>query len=156
MSWGTAIRQVTQVRYMPPWQPDPTYSNLLGQNTLTTTQIQQIADWVADGMPRGDVALEPTPPTFPTGSQLGTPDLTLSYAEMLHHPAGGDDYRVIVLPTGLTQDRDIRAVEMRPGICAISRCQICLQVAIFCASVAKISPRRVVLLSLISISLISI
>lgn len=115
MSWGTAIRQVTQVRYMPPWKPDHTYSPLLGENVLSDAQIQQIADWVADGMPRGDIALEPTPPNFPTGSQLGTPDLTLSYAEMLRHPAGGDDYRVIVLPTGLTQDRDIRAVEMRPG-----------------------------------------
>ena len=115
MSWGPTIRQVTQVRYMPPWKPDHTYSTLLGENKLTTTQIQQIADWVADGMPRGDVALEPTPPNFPTGSQLGTPDLTLSYSEMLHHPAGGDNYRVMVLPTGLTQARDIRAVEMRPG-----------------------------------------
>jgi hypothetical protein len=115
MSWATVIRQVTQVRYMPPWQPDPTYSRFVGENVLTDTEIQQIADWVAGGMPRGDMALEPTPPTFPTGSQVGVPDLTLSFAEMLHHPAGGDDYRVVVLPTGLTQDRDIKAIEMRPG-----------------------------------------
>lgn len=114
-AWGTVIRQVTQVRYMPPWQPDPNYSHFLGQNYLTDTEIQQIADWVSGGMPRGNMAVEPTPPDFPTGSQLGTPDLVLSFSEMLQHAAGGDDYRVVVLPTNLTQARDISAIEMRPG-----------------------------------------
>lgn len=114
-SWGNVIRQVTQVRYMPPWQPDPNYSTFLGQNYLSDAEIQQISDWVNDGMPRGDMALEPTPPEFTQGSQLGTPDLTLSFSEMVHHGPGSDDYRVIVLPTGLAQDKDIRAIEMRPG-----------------------------------------
>ncbi len=115
VSWANVIRQVTQVRYMPPWQPDPNYSHFLGENTLSDAEIQQIADWVAAGTPRGDIALEPTPPEFPTSSQLGTPDLVLSFSEMLFHEAGGDDYRVVVLPTNLAQDRDISAIEMRPG-----------------------------------------
>jgi len=114
-AWGTTIAYVTGIRYMPPWSPDASYSHLLGENRLTDAEIQQIDDWVQDGMPRGNVALEPTPPNFPTGSQLGTPDLVLSFAQSYRHQAGADMYQVFALPTGLTQNQQLSAIELRPG-----------------------------------------
>ncbi len=115
-AWGGMIEYVTDIRYMPPWKADPAYSRFLDERFLSDEQIQLIKDWVADGMPQGDPALEPELPTFPTGSQIGEPDLVLSMAQSYEHQGDNEDeYRVFVLPTGLTEDTDIATIELRPG-----------------------------------------
>lgn len=115
-SWGTMIEYVTENRIMPPWQPDPNYSSFLGENYLTSEEIQKISDWVASGMPQGNPADEPEFPDFPTGSVLGEPDLVLEMAEeWMHEGNYEDDYRYFVLPTSLAEDKVIKAVEFRPG-----------------------------------------
>ncbi|MEO1260238.1 MAG: T9SS type A sorting domain-containing protein [Bacteroidota bacterium] len=114
--WAGMIQYVTAIKYMPPWQPDRSYSSFVGEQGLTAEEIQLIADWVAAGVPQGNPDLEPPLPGFPAGSQLGTPDLVLEMAEA-HFIEGNnlDDYRVFVLPTGLTEDKEIAAIEFRPG-----------------------------------------
>ncbi|MBX2875648.1 MAG: T9SS type A sorting domain-containing protein [Saprospiraceae bacterium] len=115
-AWGATIRYVTEIQYMPPWKPDRTYSKFVGEKGLTEAEIQLIADWVDAGTPQGDPALAPPLPNFPSGSQLGTPDLVLEMAEDYFIEGNNqDDYRVFVLPTGLTEDREIAAIEFRPG-----------------------------------------
>lgn len=115
-SWGAMIEYVTENKIMPPWQPNPNYSSFLGENYLTEEEIQKISDWVADGMPQGNVTEEPEFPDFPTGSVLGEPDLVLEMAEeWVHEGNYEDDYRYFVLPTNLTEDKIIKAVEFRPG-----------------------------------------
>lgn len=115
-AWGSMIEYVTSIKYMPPWPADRDFSTFLGETALTEDQIQTIADWVADGMEQGDPALEPAPPTFPDGSQIGDPDLVLSFAESYVHEGDlTDQYQIIVLPTGLTEDKMIKSIEMRPG-----------------------------------------
>src|SRR5688500_16859586 len=71
------IKYVTGIRYMPPWKPDPNFRHFLDENVLTNQQIQQIQLWADNGVPEGNPALTPPVPTFPTGSQLGTPDLVV-------------------------------------------------------------------------------
>lgn len=116
VAWSGMIQYVTEIKYMPPWKPDRTYSNFVGESGLTDDEIQLIADWVAAGTPQGDPNLEPPLPSFPSGSQLGTPDLVLEMAENYFIEGNNqDDYRVFVLPTGLTEDKEIAAVEFRPG-----------------------------------------
>jgi Secretion system C-terminal sorting domain len=115
-SWGRMIKYVTQIKYMPPWSPDPSYRHFVGERTLTESQIKQIADWVDGGMPRGEVSKEPKLPTYPTGSQVGTPDLTLTMSDKYKLAGNGkDDYKVFVLPSKLAQDKILRAIEFRPG-----------------------------------------
>ncbi len=115
-NWAPTIKYVTSIRYMPPWKPDPEYSRFIGENFLTDEQIGTIAEWVDNGTPRGDPASEPLLPEFPEGSVLGTPDLVLSFAQShLHKGDNKDEYRYFVLPTGLTEDRMVKAVELRPG-----------------------------------------
>jgi hypothetical protein len=47
---------------------------------------------------------------------VGTPDLVLSFAQTHLHPGTGvDEYRYFVLPTGLTEEKNLVALEMRPG-----------------------------------------
>ena len=110
------IEVATSLRFMPPWKADPSFSHFLDENVLTDAEIQQISDWVADGLPRGNVALEPAPPTFTNGSSLGTPDLVVPMAQAFTHQGNGQDmYRIFVLPITLPADRDVAAMEFRPG-----------------------------------------
>ncbi len=114
--WAPTIKYVTEIRYMPPWKPDATYSHFIGENYLSDAEIKLIADWVDAGSPQGDPNKEAKMPVFPKGSQLGTPDLVLSFAKPYTiKNTNTDEYRVFVLPTGLTEDKNISAVEMRPG-----------------------------------------
>jgi Secretion system C-terminal sorting domain len=111
---ASIIEYVTGIRYMPPWTPDHTYSTFRGENVLTEQEIAAIAEWVALGAPQGDSALTPAVPVFPEGSQVGTPDLVLTLAEAYTHQGDNQDqYQIFVLPTGLTQDTDIDAIEVR-------------------------------------------
>jgi hypothetical protein len=75
-----------------------------------------IADWVKQGMPEGDRSRLPPLPQFADGWQLGKPDLVLTMPAAYDVPASGPDiYRNFALPTGLTEDKYIRAVEFRPS-----------------------------------------
>ncbi len=116
LAWAGMIEYTTSIKYMPPWQPDKTYSKFVGEKGLTDAEIQLIKDWVTAGSPQGDPSLEPPLPFFPSGSQLGTPDLVLEMSEDYFIEGNStDDYRVFVLPTGLTEDKEIAAIEFRPG-----------------------------------------
>lgn len=116
VAYGSMIKSVTQSRYMPPWKPDPNYRSFVDENVLTNAQIQAIKDWVDGGMPQGNPALEPPLPIFPTGSQIGVPDLVLPMAQSFTQSGNNtDQYRIFVLPTGLQQDKEISAIEFRPG-----------------------------------------
>jgi len=113
---GSMIKHVTSINYMPPWQPDPGYRRYQKENHLTAAQKQLIVDWVDGGMPQGNPALEPPIPVFPTGSQVGVPDLTVSFAKKHVHPGNNtDEYRYFAIPTGLTQNKKIKSIELRPG-----------------------------------------
>ncbi|MBK9150131.1 MAG: T9SS type A sorting domain-containing protein [Saprospiraceae bacterium] len=115
-NWANTIRFVTQNKMMPPWKADPGFSRFLDENFLTDEQIKTIADWVTAGTPQGNPADEPPFPLFPDNSQLGTPDLVLSFAKShIHKGNGKDEYRYFVLPTGLTENKRIKAIELRPG-----------------------------------------
>ena len=111
-----SIKYVVENELMPPWPPDPNYTHLVGERILSAAEKQTIIDWVNSGAPQGDPSLEPALPNFPSGSVLGVPDMVLSMSEAYTTNGNNqDDYRVFVLPTGLSQDREIAAMEFRPG-----------------------------------------
>jgi len=113
-SLGSMVEYVTQIRYMPPWRPDPQYSSFRDENWLSDEQIGLISEWVNTGMPQGNPALMPPLPVFPEGSQIGEPDLVLTMEQPFTHLGNNSDmYQVFVIPTGLTQDRDVEAIEVR-------------------------------------------
>jgi hypothetical protein len=118
---GAFISYVTSTGYMPPWTPDPEFSTLRGERFLTQNQIEVLVDWYDAGMPEGNPADNPGLPDFPEGSQIGEPDLVLEMPEPYVH--GGDmqeQYQVFVLETGVTEETEIQAVEIRPGNAAIA------------------------------------
>jgi uncharacterized protein (TIGR03437 family) len=112
---GRTIAAVTLSRYMPPWKPENGWVAYRDQRGLTDAQIALIQQWVADGMPQGDPSQTPPVPNFPDGWQLGTPDLILTMPVGFNVPAEGTDvYRNFVLPTGITEDKWVRAIELKP------------------------------------------
>ena len=110
------IRSVVSTDYMPPWQPDPTYNNFIGEYFLTDTEKANIIEWIDQGLEYGNSTEEPDLPDFPDGSLIGQPDLVLEFEEAFVHQGNNEDhYRYFVLPTGLTEDKIIKAIELRPG-----------------------------------------
>lgn len=120
-AYASMIGFVTQSGYMPPWKADKDYSRFLDERILTAAEIQTIQDWVSAGAPQGNPALAPPLPNFPSGSQLGTPDLVVSFAQpFVHFGNNQDQYQVFVLPTGLTENKKVKAIEFRPGNASIA------------------------------------
>lgn len=115
-----SVKRAVQEREMPPWPPAKGHGTFVGNRSLTDAEIETITKWVDGGMPAGDLSSAPKPPTFPEGSQLGTPDLVLTMNETWTVQSNYKDvYRFFVLPTKLLQDRTVKAIEFRPGNAAV-------------------------------------
>src|SRR5262245_12942247 len=113
---GALIASVTKSRYMPPWHAAPGYGDFKEEVRRTDDEIAAIQTWVSGGMLRGDPAKMPAPPKFPEGWHLGQPDLVLEMPVGYELPAIGPDiFRNFVIATNLTEDKWVRAIEIRPS-----------------------------------------
>jgi hypothetical protein len=110
------IAAVTSSHQMPPWKAEPASYSYRDERRLTDAQIQLIQAWVKQGMPEGKPEDRPAPPKFASGWMLGEPDLVVEMPAGFHVPADGPDiYRNIVIPLGLTEDKWVTAIDMRPS-----------------------------------------
>ena len=102
---------------MPPWPPDTLFRNYAYENVLNIDEINKITDWISNGSPLGDTSLLPPFPDLSTNSSsLGAFDLEIqipTYAS--NASANSDDYVCFSIPTGLNQDKKVRAIEIIPG-----------------------------------------
>ena len=94
---------------------DTLFQNYAYENTLNENEINTILDWVMNGVPLGDTTLLPDMPVFSDSSNLGPADLVIQmpvYSSVA--TSNSDDYVCFSIPTGLTQNRTIRALEVIP------------------------------------------
>ena len=113
---GRIIASVTQSRFMPPWKAEETSYPFRDERRLKDSEIALIQQWVKQGMPEGKPSDAPPPPKFASGWMLGEPDLVVEMPAAYHVPADGPDiYRNIAIPLGLTEDKWITAIEMKPS-----------------------------------------
>ena len=115
--WSAMLSLVTAEGQMPPWRPAPRYGRFRDERYLSKTQIDLLKAWIenedAEGAPE-DRAPEVRLPD--PGWRHGQPDLVLQMTEPFDVPARGDDvYRYFVIPSGLTRDRIVTAIDFRPG-----------------------------------------
>lgn len=109
-----SILDAVSSRSMPPWKADPNYRHYVGENYLSDAQIQTIEAWVNNDAPAGDVSQAPQPPVFVEGSSVGIPDeVLLTPAYTMN--ATEDEYRCFVLPSGLSETKYLRGLEVIPG-----------------------------------------
>ncbi len=110
------IKSDVNIKKMPPWSPDPTYTRLAYERLLTPAEISLITDWVNDGAPMGDTTLAPVKPVYTNGSQLGTPSLSLTIPTFtVPVNQTTDIYQCFAIPSNLVTDQFITAMEIVPG-----------------------------------------
>jgi hypothetical protein len=109
-----AIKDAVLNKTMPPWPPDPTYQTYAHERLLTQQEIDLIVNWVNGGAPEGPAAAAPTPPVYSTASELSQIDWT-GVMPTYTNGANQDDYRCFVIPTGFTQQKFIKSLEILPG-----------------------------------------
>ena len=116
--WASAIKRRTSSRAMPPWfiERNVGIQKLKSDPSRSDAEIAKIAMWVDSGAPRGNLADAPPPRQFPSGGDwsFGTPDLVVS-SPVRKIKAVEADFQgdIGVTPTGMTEDRYIKAVEVR-------------------------------------------
>lgn len=112
-----AILDAVGTGYMPPWIADTTYQDYIKERVLSSEEIQIIADWVANGSPEGNPADAPPPPSYQDEGFITAPaDLEVQIPEYTSNASPTfDDYVCFSIPTGLTQDKKLRAFEVIPG-----------------------------------------
>ena len=110
------IRRVVSDRYMPPWKPVPGHGEFQGSRRLSDSDVDLIQRWVEAGSPEGDPEQKTNPPVFTKSWNLGEPDLVVEMDEAFEiYAEGRDIYRYFSLPLNLTEDKWVRAVEIRPS-----------------------------------------
>jgi peroxiredoxin/mono/diheme cytochrome c family protein len=115
-NWATEIKDFTGSRQMPPWKAEPGHGEFQDVRRMDDQEIAAIASWVDAGAPEGSPKDAPPAKEWAADWTLGKPDLVLSMpTEYSVAATGKDDFRCFVLPTGLKEDRDVIAMEVRPG-----------------------------------------
>ena len=109
------LHEVVDQGRMPPSKAVPGFGAFLDQGRLPRRERAILARWAETGAREGETSRLVEPPRFVEGWQLGEPDLVVEMAQPYTVSAGGDDYQVFVVPSRLTRDQGIAAVEFRPG-----------------------------------------
>ena len=120
--WARAMKMRTglgpRMGVMPPWFVEKNIGIQKFKNdpSLSDEEVAKIAKWTDSGTPRGNPADMPPPRHFDStdGWTIGEPDLVLRSAEVTVAAVGPDKWGSLgFVPTGLTEDRYVSAVEVR-------------------------------------------
>ncbi|MBV8729204.1 MAG: hypothetical protein JO336_05290 [Acidobacteriia bacterium] len=117
--WAKSIKQKVAAREMPPWYIDKTVGVRHFKNdvSLSDREIATIVKWVDSGAPKGDPKDMPPPLKFDDSAQwhMGQPDLIVTLPRDQIVPAKGADRWIdVVADSGLTEDRYIQGIEVKP------------------------------------------
>ncbi|MFA7272269.1 MAG: T9SS type A sorting domain-containing protein [Crocinitomicaceae bacterium] len=113
---AAAIYDAVNEDRMPPWPPNNNYQQYVHNRALSSTQKTSILNWLTAGAPEGNSSATPPPPIYSSSAILGNGDLTLQIPNYMSKALSGhDDYVCFVVPSGLTQNRVIKAIEIIPG-----------------------------------------
>ena len=121
--WARTIKDRVVAREMPPWYLDKTVGIQEYKNdiSLSDEQIDLIVRWVDGGAPLGDRKDLPPTKQFPDtdrwqfSDQFGAPDLVVQAPRWVMPADSQDQWWEPVVESGLTEDRWVRAVEVRPS-----------------------------------------
>lgn len=114
-NYGRLIKQVTQIKYMPPWPADPTYRHFVGEKVLTDDQLKAIANWVDQGMVSGDTSKVKFDPKVDLAI-AEKPDMIVGFnRSYLIKGNNKDNFLVMKLPFELPNDTFIKRIEFVPG-----------------------------------------
>lgn len=123
--WAPVIKSKVVERVMPPWHLDKTVGIQDFENdiSLTDAEIEIIANWVDAGAPQGNPEDLPTPIVWPSDGSWSMakhygrePDLIIKSDPWTQSASGQDQWWAPIVETGLTEDRWITGMEVRPTL----------------------------------------
>jgi hypothetical protein len=122
--WVRSIKTRVASRQMPPWHIDKTVGiqQFKNDRSLSDDQIATIVAWIDRGAPKGDIKDLPPARQWEDGqgwnfaAQFGQkePDLIIRSHEFTMKAQSQDAWDKRSTPTGITEPRWVRAIEIRP------------------------------------------
>ena len=117
--WARSIKDRVMRREMPPWHIDQTVgiTEYKDDPSLSDDQVRTVVRWVDGGAPQGNAAEMPPMPTFASDDEwsIGRPDLIVSAPKYTVKANMADWFGSFYVDSGLTEDRWIKAIEVKPG-----------------------------------------
>ncbi|MDX1493835.1 MAG: cytochrome c [Longimicrobiales bacterium] len=122
--YGRRIARIVAARDMPPYQYDADVGiqKLKEDWRMSDEEIATIVAWVDQGSPEGDPADMPPPVEWPDPAEwrlaerFGPPDIVVRSDPYDVPEMGQDRWWRPVVPTGLTEDRCMMAIETKPSV----------------------------------------
>jgi hypothetical protein len=122
--WARSIRARVADHQMPPWNIDKTVGvqKFKNDRSLSDAQIDTILKWVDAGAPQGDPKEMPAARTWPEDQGWNfaplfgqkEPDLIIKSYDLTMPAQAQDVWDKRVTPSGITEPRWVRAIEIRP------------------------------------------
>lgn len=120
--WGESIRVELLAGRMPPWNVEASSGRFRNVQPLTAKEMNLILTWATGGTPFGSADKVPPPVALRTAWPLGAPDVVLPFPNEITLAADvAEDTVDVIIPTGLTERRWVRAADLLPGTAAIVR-----------------------------------
>jgi len=120
-SWAETIREVIADGRMPPWHANPQYGKFVNDFRLPQREKDLINTWIKNGCPQGNEADLPPLEPFVEGWRIPQPDKVYRMPQAFHVPAKGVvEYQHFAIDPGFTEDKWIKAAEVRPGNRAVT------------------------------------
>lgn len=120
--WGESIRVELLAGHMPPWSVDAAPTRFRNAQTISAREMNVLLTWATGGTPFGTPDKTPSPVARDRKWPFGMPDVELPLPKEVTLPADKqEDVAEFVVPTGFTERRWLRAVDLAPGTPAIVR-----------------------------------
>ena len=122
LPWAESMREQLVGERMLPWYADPMGPVVKGGHSLTPRELDVLVTWATGGTPLGDLNTKlPPVPAHPQW-RSGPPDLAIKMDEAHTVPAGTmEENCEFELPTGLTETKWVKAVDLVPGVTSMVR-----------------------------------
>jgi hypothetical protein len=120
--WAESIRAELVASHMPPATADGGFGDVTHARGLTPQEIDVLLTWASGGNPRGAIDQKLPAVGLKNDWALGKPDTVLQQpAEFTLTADKMEDSQAFSVPTGLTEPRWVRVVDLLPGNPAIVR-----------------------------------
>ncbi|MFK7776917.1 MAG: redoxin domain-containing protein, partial [Gimesia sp.] len=118
LGWADTMLETIDDGRMPPWHANPRYGDYANSRFMSEKEKNILRDWVAGGMPFGDVKKLPKLPAFKDGWHL--PQIPETVIEMRKKPfvvpkEGVVEYQYFVVDPGFKEDKWITGAQVLPG-----------------------------------------
>src|SRR6185436_925010 len=88
---GKQMVTVLENHQMPPWKPETSFGDFVGERRMKAEDIAVVKKWVDQGCAEGEAKDLPALPKYPEGWVHGEPDLIVKMTEPYMVPAEGRD-----------------------------------------------------------------